>query len=552
MRMRTRKTITTLAACAGLAALLAIGLSHPIQNDNEGLYASVARDMLATHSWLVPRLDGVPYLEKPPLLYWITALAYSLFGESEVTSRAAPILGSLLMLGAVYFFARRHWGRVTALCAAFIAASCPLVVGLTRMLMFDMLFTGFYAWALVMLHEGLVANERRWVRASYAMLALAVLTKGWVAVALFGPIALVTIALGGREAMRARILALLDPFAIAIFVLVAIPWHWLAFREQPGFGWFYLVNEHLLRFLDQREPRDYYHGPVWYYVPRVIASALPWILVLAIPASKHTERDDKVMRGFLWACVLIPLAFFSASAAKANYYMIVGLPPLVLLIARRIATIDARRVAWMPLLWTAVLATAAWGLRDRLHFAPGALHVALASALVLGSLSAAFFFTRRMAPAVLACALMAVPLAWCASAWLTHQGDKLSARHLAQQIRARGFDEVYVYRDFENVSAIAYYWDGPIGVIDSQSNELDFGLKMPHDENRFPSGAQFVSAHHATVAVIALEKQRRALEAAFPRSRLVHLARFGNVHLYEWRPAPPLQTASAARKQRLR
>ena len=523
-----------------------VGLDHPIQNDNEGLYASVARDMLATHSWLVPRLDGVPYLEKPPLLYWITAAAYALFGESELASRAAPILGTLLTLGAVWLFARRHWGRLTALCAVFIAASCPLVVGLSRMLMFDMLFTGFYAWSLVTLHEGLATRNRRWIRGSYAALALAVLTKGWVAVALFGPIAVITIALAGREGMRSRLLALLDPIAIVAFVAIAIPWHVLAFREQPGFGWFYLVNEHILRFLDQREPRDYYHGPPWYYLPRVVISALPWIFVLAIPASRRETRGDGAMRGFLWTCLLVPLAFFSASAAKANYYMIVGLPPIALMVARRVAAIDTRRAVWIPVAWMALLACA-WILRGRTHISDTrTLGIAIGVALALGAASAAFFFSRRMLPAVMACALMAVPLAWFASSWLARQDDRLSARHLAQEIRARGLGDVYVYRDFENVSALAYYWDRPIGVIDSQSNELDFGLKMKRDEARFPSGPEFVSEHRAPVAVLALDKQRRALEAAFPRNRLVRLERCGNVTLYEWRPGTPIQTAAAS------
>jgi len=527
---------------AVLAGLLFVGVGHPIQNNNEGLYASVARDMLEGSSWAVPHLDGIPYLEKPPLLYWITATGYALLGQGDAASRMGPVLGSILTLAAVYWFTLRHWGRITAIAAAFIVASCPLVVGLGRMLMFDLLFTGLYTWALFLMHEALLAaRSKPWMRGSYAMLALAVLTKGWVAFVLFGLIALAMVAMAGRGGALDRAKRFADPVAVTLFFAIALPWHLYAWSRQPGFGWFYLWNEHVLRFFDQREPRDYYHGPSWYYLPRVLGAALPWVLVLAIPV--RAPRDAGGARGFLWACFVVPLAFFSLCAAKANYYMVVGLPPLAPIVACRLVALRGLRLlALLPLAWAAAMA-AAWLSADRLGLGGPLPSAPLIEAIALASASAAFFASRRLLPGVVACAAMALPLAWFVSGYLAAHEEATSERSLAAFLHERGIAGVYVYRDFESVSSIAWYWNAPVGVIDSASNELRYGLGFPHDDALFPNAERFVAARRPQpVAVLALEKRRAKLEAGPLGPRLAHLARFGDVHVYEWRPPTTLRT----------
>jgi len=152
MRSRPAFDLVTLCGLAVLAALLCAGLAHPLQNLNEGLYARVAQEMLESRDWIVPTLDGVPYLEKPPLLYWIAAASFALFGPGEVAARAAPWLGAVLMLSATAWFAWRRYGARVTLLAALILASCPLYVGLARTLLFDGLFSGLLAWALVLAH----------------------------------------------------------------------------------------------------------------------------------------------------------------------------------------------------------------------------------------------------------------------------------------------------------------------------------------------------------------------------------------------------------------
>jgi len=175
VRAFERPDISIACAAAVCAALLTVGFGHPLLNVDEGLYARVAQEMLATHHWVVPTLDGVPYLEKPPLLYWITALAFALAGPGEVAARAAPWLGAVLMLSATAWFAHRRFGPRVALYAALILASSPLFVGLARTLLCDSLFAGLLAWALVLAHESVADRPRAaFVRGAYALLALAV------------------------------------------------------------------------------------------------------------------------------------------------------------------------------------------------------------------------------------------------------------------------------------------------------------------------------------------------------------------------------------------
>jgi len=320
-----------------------------------------------------------------------------------------------------------------------------------------------------------------------------------------------------------------------------LPWHLYAWSQEPGFGWFYLWNEHVLRFLDQREPRDYYHGPPWYYLPRVLAATLPWVFLLAVPA--RSRGHPRFARGFLWTCFLVPLAFFSASAAKANYYMVVGIPPLALLVAQRIGALrDARWLAVLPMAW-AILMAAAWLAATRFGLdgalSSGPLVVAAALAIV----SAGFFASRHVLRGVVACAAMALPLAWFASSYLALHEEATSERRLASFLHERGISDVYLYRDFEAISSIAWYWKAPVGVIDCASNELRYGLAHARDDALFPTMVSFAAASHLhPMAVLVLDKRRAAFEAGALGARLIHVARFGNVHVYEGRPPGRMRT----------
>lgn len=527
-----------LALTCGVALLLSVGMDHPLQDNNEGLYAAVAREMLASHSWIVPKLDGVPYLEKPPLLYWMTAASYSLFGVSALSTRAAPVVGLLLSFSAIAWFAWREWGERAAILAVAIAASSPLFLGMGRMLMFDALFTGFYTWALVAMYESLLRDAgRRWMLVAAASLALAVLTKGLVAIVFVGSIGLALAWFAPRAARRERLRRLFDPAAIALFAAIAVPWHVLAWREEPAFGWFYFVNEHFLRFLDLREPHDYYHGPLWYYLPRIFASMLPWSILVLVRAPG--ARDDAATRRFLWLAFLVPLVFFSLSSAKANYYMVVALPGAALLLARRIERIGASlALATVPLTWIVLFAVA--GIAGARLAAPALWPrdavVLVQWALVLASASLMLVFARRPFAAALLSAAVAVPFAALASDYVKANESRYSGRRMASEIDARGLDRVFLYRDYEAMSALPFYLNRPVGIIDPNSNELEFGIGLRPDAQRFPSVARFAATRpRRDEAIVVADSRRREFQATPLAARLRPVYRSGKLTLYVWK-----------------
>lgn len=529
-----------LASASVLVACIAWMAAHvPVLDNNEGVYARVAMEMARGGSWIVPTLDGVPYLEKPPLLYWITAFSIRVVGLDEAAVRLAPILGWSATLAAVYFFSRRWWNPRVALLGAAVTASSPLVVLLSCALMFDMLFTGCEAWALFALYEALAGDHgRRWLRVSFAALGLAILAKGFVALVFFGAASLVLLADPATRRTRLRILA--DPLAWVLLASIAVPWHVSASVAQPGFAWFYFINEHVMRFLGLRVPNDYYRGAPWYYLPRFAGTMAPWLLLLLVPA-RPAPAAERELRRYLAACVLVPLVFFTASQAKANYYMIVAVPPLAMLLARRLASVRSLRTAVaLPLLVLAFLAWLALG-GHRLAL-PGELPGAapLLWAFAFGSSLAAivFLFRSRVVPAALAlAAAVALPLTLLVGAYMEANHDGVSLKRMGTMVALRKPPAVFLYRDFDAISSIAFYLPQPLGVIDSTSNELWYGLRLAPDAARFPTTQAFAaSIPAADTLVVALKRRGREIARGPLASHLEAVASVGPATLYRWKP----------------
>lgn len=500
-------------ALISVFACLLLGLSHPLQDLNEGLYARIPQEMLQSGHWIVPTLNGVPYLEKPPLMYWLTAAAYAMFGANEWTARSAPVVGAALLLAAVYWFARRHLRGNTPLLATVMLASTPLMMVLGRTVLFDSLFTALLTWSLVMLYEyWREPRKRRWLRWSYACLALAVLTKGFAAIIVFALIALAFAfaTSGGAGATLRRIRSLFDPVALVVFFALVMPWHVLAALEQPGFATFYFVNEHLLRFIGRRLPADYHTGPWWYYLPRIVAHVFPWSLLLLIPAKRPPAGSgmDPGIRRFLWIWLLAPVILFSLSQAKGDYYMLLVAPPLMLLLAQRLrAMIGKRLLSVVPLAWLVVLGIVP--IRLFLSYrAPEHAGAFLAAAAALACIAAAAFAYRKHVVAVLTTAAIALPVMLIYSGFFVANEDAKSTRALAQFIRASGVSEVYLYRDFETLSSLPFYLDEPVGVVASASRDLAYGMLLKPDPQRFPTASEFAAAAARRPIWLVVERKR--------------------------------------------
>jgi 4-amino-4-deoxy-L-arabinose transferase-like glycosyltransferase len=516
-------------AAAGFV-LAALG-SYGILDNNEGLYAEIPREMLAGHDirlWIIPHLNGLPYMEKPPLLYWLTALSFSLFGVAEWSARLVPALSSLCCAGLLLRFADAMGKPRAGRLAALMFVSGLDVAQMSRTLMFDMLLAACLTAALLYAYRYGIERKPGLLRISYGALALALMAKGLVAVVLF-------VLVGGayllprlmKGAIKETCRAWLRPDAIGVFLLIAVPWHVAASLVEPVFPWFYFINEHLLRFLGKREPHDYYSGAWWYYLPRMLLYLFPWsfLLVGLVRRGTAMAEGERDLRRFLFLAWLMPLLFFSISNDKANYYLVVVMPFAAFHLALALERRDYLLPRWHVVpgfLLAAFTGTAALYLSARgAHLAvePPILGLtpvqfAVAGLVAFSALSfIAAGFARWSRAGILA---YLIPAAGCAAALLTAINavePLVSNRPLAKVLQGEPERQVYLYRNFEELSSLPFYMGRPLHVVDSRSNDLYWGNKLQPNDLLIDGKDFEQDAADRPVALVVTERQMKDFRA---------------------------------------
>ncbi len=339
---RSRWIASAFLICALLwfAGLEYRGLFTP----DEGRYADIAREMLDSNDWVTPRLNGIKYLEKPPLQYWATASAFAVLGVDEWTARLWPaytgFLGILLTAFAGYRLAPRSPWLPTALTFAgcwgyFLGGQfLTLDMGLTFFLTVAML--GFL---LSRRPDISLRAERGWMLLAWAAVACAVLSKGIVGIAIPGLSLLVYLAVE-RDLSLLRRLHWVP--GLCVFGAIVLPWFVLAQQRNPEFFHFFFIREHFERYLlpDHHRP-----GPWWYFGPVLLVGLLPW--TPSIPAAFARAWRASALSGFkldrflvVWAGVVV--VFFSASHSKLPGYVLPAVPAILLLFARHYPALSER------------------------------------------------------------------------------------------------------------------------------------------------------------------------------------------------------------------
>src|SRR5262245_22825680 len=303
----------------------------PFVDPDEGRYAEVAREMLDSGNWIVPSLYGVTYLEKPPLLYWLTAGAFHLFGLSEVAARIVSALSAAIGVVATGYAAGAIFGTEAGILAVTILSTSLLYFTLAHTLVTDVPFTSGLTIALF---AYLLVEARKIGRAiGYAVfwlgLALATLAKGPAAIFLAG-VTIGTHAVCFRSTRRVfdGILWALCP----VLLLLVVPWFWLAERAEPDFLSFYLLKEHIARIAGKEHPR-----PLYWYFPWLLLGFLPWtprtLVALWRRPDGWPSRLERPLLGFLLIWVLAVFGLFSLAGGKLVTYVLPCFPPLAVLSA---------------------------------------------------------------------------------------------------------------------------------------------------------------------------------------------------------------------------
>ena len=323
------------AALVLAAVMVAAGpRSHSLWTPDEPTGSAVGRAMFETGDYIVPRLNGRPFLEKPPLYWWAQAAAFRALGLSDAAARVPSALFSLLTLAATYGLGRRLAGpRAGVVAVAVLATTAEFNEDMTRVVVDPALacFVTVAYWGFAILAEPRSAREARLGSAAVAMsIPLAFLTKGAIAIGLGVVPPVAYLIWRARVDWRSGARRLL-PVAVAgpvVFALLVVPWAALLV-QRAGFAALRecLLGNTLGRFFTTEASAAYGHRqPIWYYVANGVAMTLPWILTL--PAMWHArvwQRSSEACRLLLTCCALGVL-LLSMAQSKRTLYLLPLLP----------------------------------------------------------------------------------------------------------------------------------------------------------------------------------------------------------------------------------
>ncbi|KAE9650480.1 lipid IV(A) 4-amino-4-deoxy-L-arabinosyltransferase [Pseudomonas sp. PB106] len=317
-----------------LAYLLPLG-THGLWIPDESRYAQISQDMLLSGNWVSPHFMSLRYFEKPIAGYWMIALGQELFGQNLFGVRFASALSTGLSVLLCYLVARRLWNEPRkSFACALIYMSLTIVAGQAGYANLDPQFTFWVNLSLVALWFAVDSRTSGKRMAAWALLGLACgmgfMTKGFLAWLLPVLIALPWM----LWQKRWRELLLFGPVAIAVAIIVSLPWVLSVHAQEPDYWRFFFWHEHIRRFAGDDAQHD---APWWFYLPLLVAFSLPWagLLPTAFKQAWQTRAQPKVIFLLLW--LLMPLLFFSLSNGKLPTYILPCLLPLALLLGHALA-----------------------------------------------------------------------------------------------------------------------------------------------------------------------------------------------------------------------
>lgn len=352
--IQARRTTALLMITLLLLAVWRLALMHlmPLADTTEARYGEITRLMITSGNWLMPYANPTePFFAKPAFSFWMGAITGSIFGVNEFGLRLAHFLAMLMAMLPLWILLRDGASRQTRWFALVAMAACPLVFISAGAVMTDAAQLACVSWA--MLAAWRVLNDdvhaQRWLYVFYLTLAIGALIKGIATMVLICmPIGLYAV-LGGYAQVVNVIKKLWSWKGLLLWVLVTVPWYALAERGYPGFLKYFILGEHVMRFIEPGWQGDRYgnahleaRGMIWAFWA---ASILPWVLVFIKllwqrfkPAQRFAawrEAGDAADEArYAWCFVLAPLLFFSFARNIIWTYALTAVPAFIWLLAR--------------------------------------------------------------------------------------------------------------------------------------------------------------------------------------------------------------------------
>ncbi len=520
-------------------------------DDVDAVQAQIAHNMVQSGDWVTARLDGVKYLEKSPMKYWMMAVSFEVFGVHDWSARIPIYLSTILLCWLVariagWAFQAEAMGSDAGLYAGLALATSIGLWLFTRILIPDVILTATIALAMWGLFRALEPDEARpkvWALGAWAAVGTGMLLKGLIAAVFPIGIALVYLLATGWWRRRTSWSKLQIPLGLVVMLAVAAPWHVLATLRNPpyfdftmhsesgsyrGFLWFYIFNEHILRFLNLRYPRDYNTVPrplfwlfhfLWFF---------PWsaFLVRAVGLSFGTADRASRMRLLCLCWIGVVMGFFTLSTTQ-EYYSMPAYPAMAMLIGSAMALAGAK--AWNLCLriagavsGVAFLAIVGLLWASRGYATPGDIAQALASnpdaytlslghmgdltlrsfaylrlplviagaATLVGAVGVWMWRDRR---AAFALAVMMVLFFQAARVALIAFDPYLGSWPLAQALNKAPAGGLIIDDPYYEMSGIFFYTNRTALILNGRKNNLEYGSYAPDAPKVFIGDADFVS-----------------------------------------------------------
>lgn len=512
-------------------------------DDVDAVQAQIARNMLSSGDFVTARLDGIPYLEKAPLIYWLIAGSYKIFGATDWAARVPMVLAAIALAWITAAFGNWAFGKRAGFYAGLCVATCFGLFLFTRILIPDVMLTASIAlsmWAFLRAIDEREPRQRWWALVLAASLGASLLFKSLVGVVFPVASGLIYLAVT-RQIFRAKVWKALHPFSgILVILLIAAPWHILAILRNPpyfqftmrsvpgqyhGFFWFYFINEQLLRFLNLRYPRDYDTVPRLYFWLFHLLWLFPWSVYFPAVAKLNFKPVDRAGKARLLAlcwtgCVLV---FFTFSTTQ-EYYSMPIYPALALLLGSAIAA-DGKWIRYGTYVLCGIFLAAAatlltvYFLSWRLP-APGDISAALTSnpkayklslghmedltiasfaylrlpvalAAVAFLIGAAGTFRANRQRAVFSIAVMAILFFQAARIAMARFDPYMSSRPLAEALLHSPPGKLIVDHHYYDFSSIFFYTNRGALLLNGRYNNLVYGSYAPGAPDVFINDEQW-------------------------------------------------------------
>ena len=459
---------------------------------DEGRYAEIPREMVKSGDWTTPRLNELKYFEKPPLQYWATAVAYTVFGEHQWTSRLWAGLTGFAGILLVWFAGLRLFGREAADYAAMLLGSSLLYVLIGHINTLDMGVTFFITLGIFALLLGQSETDekkrRNWMLLAWAGMALAVLSKGLMGLILPGTAVLIYCVLQRDLTVLKRMHWLPG---LAVFFLIVTPWFYLVMKANPEFFEKFFIYEHYTRFITKDLGR---YQPWYYFVPILLSGALPWTVLMfdsVLRAWRDGGRADKAFspERFLMIWAVFIYLFFSVSGSKLPSYLLPMFPALALLMGQRMVKIRGRVLMWqlvpvIPVLLVLIVAAANIGrfadtpLQAELYPQYAVWLISGVSILLSGVLLAIWLLKRERK--LTAVVLLAFSTLLCAQISLSGYNtiaNERSAKHIAAAIKDYVKPDIVFYSVLDYEQTLPFYIKHTFTLV-QYDDEMGFGIKQ--------------------------------------------------------------------------